>query len=149
MSFLLDTNVVSEWLKPRPNAGLVQWTESADEDRIFLSVVSLAEIRNGIEHMAKGKRHLRLEEWLSHEIPIRFEGRILPIDPMVANACGRIVRRSELLGCSIEAMDALLAATAEVHRLTLVTRNISDFVVLKDVLNPWTEASVQTNPAAR
>ena len=139
MSFLLDTNVVSEWLKPRPNAGLLRWTDSADEDRIFLSVISLVELRYGIERMASGKRQRRLEDWLRHELPIRFEGRILPVDVTVADACGRIVRRSELLGRSIEAMDAFLAATAEVHQLTLVTRNISDFVVLKTVLNPWTE----------
>jgi predicted nucleic acid-binding protein len=139
VSFLLDTNVVSEWLKPRPNAGLLRWTDSADEGRVFLSVISLAELRYGIERMASGKRQRRLEDWLRHELPIRFEGRILPVDATVADACGRIVRRSELLGRSIEAMDAFLAATAEVHRLTLVTRNISDFVVLKAVLNPWTE----------
>ena len=139
MSFLLDTNVVSEWLKPRPNPGLMRWTESADEDHVFLSVISLAELRYGIERMAGGRRQRRLEDWLRHELPIRFEGRILPVDPPVADACGKIVRRSELLGRSIEAMDAFLAATAEVHRLTLVTRNVSDFVVLKNVLNPWTE----------
>jgi toxin FitB len=139
VSFLLDTNVVSEWLKPRPNAGLIKWTESADEDRVFLSVISLAELRYAIERMASGKRQRRLEDWLRHELPVRFEGRILPIDPPVADACGRIVRRSELLGRSIETMDAFLAATAEVHRLTLVTRNISDFAVLHEVLNPWTE----------
>jgi predicted nucleic acid-binding protein len=139
VNFLLDTNVVSEWLKPRPNAGLIHWTESADEERVFLSVISLAELRYGIDRMAAGKRQRRLEDWLRHELPIRFEGRILPVDPTVADACGRIVRRSELLGRSIEAMDAFLAATAEVHRLILVTRNVSDFVVLKQVLNPWTE----------
>ncbi len=139
MSFLLDTNVVTEWLKPNPNPGLMQWTDSADEDHVFLSVISLAELRYGIERMAGGKRQRRLEDWLRHELPIRFEGRILPVDPPVADACGRIVRRSELLGRSIEAMDAFLAATAEIHRLTLVTRNVSDFVVLKQVLNPWTE----------
>lgn len=139
MSFLLDTNVVSEWLKPRPNAGLLRWTDSVDEDRVFLSVISLAELRYGIERMASGKRQRQLEDWLRHELPIRFEDRILPVNATVADACGRIVRRSELLGRSIEAMDAFLAATAEVHRLTLVTRNISDFVVLKTVLNPWTE----------
>ncbi|MFZ0321532.1 MAG: type II toxin-antitoxin system VapC family toxin [Candidatus Sulfotelmatobacter sp.] len=139
MNFLLDTNVVSEWLKPRPNAGLIHWTESADEERVFLSVISLTALRYGIDRMAAGKRQRQLEEWLRHELPIRFEGRILPVDSTVADACGRIVRRSELLGRSIEAMDAFLAATAEVHRLTLVTRNVSDFVVLKQVLNPWTE----------
>jgi predicted nucleic acid-binding protein len=117
----------------------MEWTESADEDHVFLSVISLAELRYGIERMAGGRRQRRLDDWLRHELPVRFEGRILPVDPPVADACGRIVRRSELLGRSIEAMDAFLAATAEVHRLTLVTRNVSDFVVLKNILNPWTE----------
>lgn len=139
MSFLLDTNVVSEWVKPKPNPGVVHWTDSADEDRIFLSVISLAELRYGIDRMASGKRQRRLEEWLRHELPLRFEDRILPVDPSVADACGRIVRHTESLGRSIEAMDAFIAATAQVHQLTLVTRNVSDFVVLKDVVNPWTE----------
>jgi hypothetical protein len=143
VSFLLDTNVVSEWIKPKPNAGLIQWTESADEDRIFLSVISLAELRYGIDRMANGKRRQRLEEWLRYELPRRFEGRILPVDASVADACGRIVRRSELLGRPMEAMDAFLAATADIHRLTLVTRNISDFAVLREVLNPWAEEPTQ------
>jgi hypothetical protein len=117
----------------------MRWTESADEDNVFLSVISLAELRYGIERMAGGRGQRQLDDWLRHELPIRFEGRILPVDSTVADACGRIVRRSELLGRSIEAMDAFLVATAEVHRLTLVTRNVSDFVVLKQVLNPWTE----------
>jgi hypothetical protein len=139
VSFLLDTNVISEWVKPQPDPKLMRWTESVDEDRVFLSVISLAELRYGIDRMASGKRRQRLEEWLRDELPLRFDGRILPIDPPVADACGRIVRRAELLGRSIEAMDAFLAATAEIHQLTFVTRNVSDFVVLKNVLNPWTE----------
>lgn len=117
----------------------MRWTESVDEDSVFLSVISLAELRYGIDRMPSGKRQRRLEEWLRYELTLRFEGRILPVDPSVADACGRIVCRAEALGRPIEAMDAFLAATAEVRRLTLVTRNISDFVVLKHVLNPWTE----------
>jgi predicted nucleic acid-binding protein len=121
----------------------VQWTESADEDRTYLSVISLSELRFGIEKMPQGKRRRRLDNWLRHDLPLRFEDRILPIDPLVADASGKIARRSELAGRSIEAMDAFLAATAEVHRLTLVTRNVKHFVVLKDVLNPWTETASQ------
>jgi len=138
MSFLLDTNAVSEWVKPRPNPGLVGWMESADEDRIFISVVSLAELRYGVERLAAGRRRNRLEEWLRHELPLRFEGRILPIDTDVAEAWGKTVSRSEAAGRPIGAMDAFLAATAEIRRLTLVTRNVSDFPLLKAVLNPWT-----------
>jgi toxin FitB len=138
VNFLLDTNAVSEWVKPRPNPGLIGWSESADEDRIFLSVVSLAELRYGVERMAPGRRRSRLEQWLQHELALRFEGRILPVDANVAEAWGRTVSRSEAAGRPIGAMDALLAATAETHQLTLVTRNVSHFPLLKTVLNPWT-----------
>jgi predicted nucleic acid-binding protein len=138
MNFLLDTNAVSEWVKPRPNPGLIGWMEAADEDRMFLSVVSLAELHYGVELMAAGSRRSRLEQWLQHELPLRFEKRILPVDTNVAQAWGRTVSRSEAAGRPMGAMDALLAATAETHRLTLVTRNVSDFPLLKAVLNPWT-----------
>jgi predicted nucleic acid-binding protein len=138
MSFLLDTNAVSEWVKPRPNAGLMGWMESADEDRIFISVVSLAELRYGVERMAAGSRRCRLEGWLGDELPLRFEGRILPVDTDVAEAWGKTVSRSEAAGRPIGAMDAFLSATAEVRQLTLVTRNVSDFPLLKEVLTPWT-----------
>ena len=137
MNFLLDTNAVSEWVKPRPNPGLIHWIESADEDRVFLSVISLAELRYGVERMPGGARRSRLEQWLRNELPLRFEGRILSVDPNVAEAWGKTVSRSEAMGRPIGVMDAFLAATAEVHRLTLVTRNISDFPTLKTVLNPW------------
>lgn len=137
MNFLLDTNAVSEWVKPRPNPGLIQWMESADEDRVFLSVISLAELRYGVERLPAGARRNRLEHWLRHELPLRFEGRILLVDDPVAEAWGRTVARCEALGHPSGAMDAFFSATAEIHRLTLVTRNVSDFPVLKAVLNPW------------
>lgn len=139
MSFLLDTNVISEWMKPRPNAGVVAWLANVDEDRTFLSVITLTELRYGIERMAAGNRRRRLEEWLADELPLRFEGRVLPIDPGVADACGKVVARSEAVGRRLEVMDAFIAATAEVHRLTVVTRNASDFQsAVRNVLNPWT-----------
>jgi predicted nucleic acid-binding protein len=138
MSFLLDTNAVSEWVKPRPNPGLIGWMESTDEDRVFISVITLAELRYGVERMAAGSRRSRLEQWLRDELPLRFEGRILPVDVDVAEAWGTTLSRSEAAGRPIGAMDAFLAATAEIRRLTLVTRNVSDFPLLKTVLNPWT-----------
>jgi predicted nucleic acid-binding protein len=137
VNFLLDTNAVSEWVKPRPNPGLIRWMESADEDRVFLSVISLAELRYGVERMPPGARRSRLEQWLRDELPLRFERRILPVDNDIAEAWGRTVSRSEALGRPMGAMDAFLSATAEVHHLTLVTRNVSDFVMLKAVVNPW------------
>ena len=140
MSFLLDTNVVSEWVKPRPNAGVVAWLAEADEDRIFVSVITLAELRYGIERLAAGHRRRRLDEWLRHELPLRFEGRVLSIDAAIADAWGKIVARSEAVGRPIGVTDAFIAASAEVHGLTLVTRNASDFEpTLKSIVNPWTE----------
>lgn len=139
MSFLLDTNVISEWMKPRPNPGVVTWLAEVDEDRTFLSVITLTELRYGIERMAAGHRRRRLEVWLEEELPLRFEARILPIDPAVADACGKVVARSETVGRRMEVMDAFIAATAEVHRLTVVTRNASDFQpAVRNLLNPWT-----------
>jgi predicted nucleic acid-binding protein len=139
VSFLLDTNVVSEWIKPRPNPGVVAWIADVDEDRVFLSVVTLAQLRYGIERLAPGQRRTRLGDWLEDELPLRFEGRILNIHLAVADTCGRLVARAEAMGRPTEAMDAFIAATAEVHGLTVVTRNISDFQSLaKNVLDPWT-----------
>ena len=137
MNFLLDTNAVSEWVKPRPNPGLIRWMESADEDRVFLSVISIAELRYGVDRMPLGARRSRLDQWLRDELPLRFEGRILSVDQNVAGVWGKIASRSEALGRPIGAMDAFLSAIAEVHRLTLVTRNISDFALLTAVVNPW------------
>ena len=135
--FLLDTNAVSEWVKPQPNSGLIDWMDATDEDRIFLSVVSLAEIRYGVECVAEGKRRRRLEHWLEEELPLRFEGRVLPFDPSIADSWGRTVSRYEAAGRPMGVIDAFLSATAEAHQMTLVTRNVSDFALLKMVLNPW------------
>lgn len=137
MNFLLDTNAVSEWVKPRPNPGLIRWMNEADEDRIFLSVVTLAELSYGIDQMPESARRRRLEQWRQQELPLRFEGRIVPIDEKVAETWGRTVSRTESAGRPMSAMDAFLAATAEVHQFTLVTRNVSHFRLLRDVVNPW------------
>ena len=104
--------------------------------------MSIAELRYGIERMSAGKRRSRLKQWLHDELPLRLEGRILPVDAVIAGAWGRTVSVNEAVGrpieAPIEAMDALLAATAETHQMTLVTRNVSDFSLLKSILNPWT-----------
>jgi len=138
VNFLLDTNIVSEWVKPHPKSGVAAWLAEADEDRVFVSVITLAEVRYGVERLAASTRRKRLNEWLEEELPLRFEGRILNVDSKIADACGRTIARAEALGRRIDAMDALLAATAEAHDLILVTRNVSDFdPVLKTMINPW------------
>lgn len=139
MSFLLDTNVVSEWMKPRPNPGVVTWLAEADEDRTYLSVITLTELRYGIDRLPPGARRKKLEQWLQDEMPLRFEGRILTIDVTIAHECGRILSQSETLGRKMEVMDGFVAATAVIHDLAVVTRNVSHFEqAAKSVVNPWT-----------
>jgi len=138
VSYLLDTNVVSEWVKPRPDPHLGMWLDEVNDEQVFLSVVSLAEIRRGIELMAVGTRRDRLAGWLSNELPERFERRVLSIDAAIADAWGVIMARARRDGIGLDTMDAFLAATADVYGMTLVTRNTSDFVRLGVVLlNPW------------
>lgn len=139
MNFLLDTNVVSEWVKPRPNPGVVAWLSCVDEDRVFLSVITLTELRYGIERMMSGERRKRLTEWLEQEVPQRFDKRILKVDLMVADACGKLVASAEAHGRRMEAMDALIAATVIVHGLSLVTRDVSHFqFAIQAIVAPWT-----------
>lgn len=125
--WLIDTNIISEWVKPRPDVAVVRWLEEVDEDRAFVSVISLAEIRFGVERLAPGRSRTRLDQWLREELPTRFEGRIVPVDEEVADACGRLLAQARRAGRGLEAMDALIAATCEVRDLVLATRNLADF----------------------
>jgi toxin FitB len=139
VTFLLDTNVVSEWVKPQPDPGVVRWLADADEDRLYLTVVTLAELRHGIERLDVGARRKRIEAWID-ELKERFEQRILPIDENVAEYWGRLMARSEAKGRRIHVMGGFLAATAEVHGLTLVTRNVEDFATAGCPLySPWAD----------
>ena len=127
MSFLLDTNVISEWVKPQPDPNVMAWMAEVDEDRVYLSVASLAEIQHGIELLCPGHRRDRLERWLEEDLPTRFEGRILDIDRRVAAMWGVMMSRGRRAGRPAGVMDAFFAATAEIHGLTLVTCNTRDF----------------------
>ncbi len=140
MRFLLDTNVVSEWVKTRPDPGLVTWLGGLDEEQVFLSVVTLAELQYGIVRLPTGRRRERLHRWLQDELRERFDGRILPVDHLVALVWGEITAQCAAAGRRIEAMDALIAATARVHALELVTRNAKDFEATRiSVRNPWSD----------
>lgn len=141
MSFLLDTNVVSEWVKPRPDRGVIRWLSETDEDRVFISVVTLAEIRHGIELLTESVRRRRLDEWLRDELPQRFEGRVLAVDRSIADSWGKVMARSQAAGRPVGAIDGFIAATAHALDLTLVTRNVGDFeAVVSDIVNPWVRA---------
>ena len=139
MRFLLDTNVVSEWTKPRPNEGVIQWLAEVEEDDVFVSVVTFAEIRHGVERLPAGEGRRRLDEWLRNDLALRFEERVIGVDGAIADEWGRVIALREARGRPIGAMDALIAATAQIHDLTVVTRNPTDFQAsVKAVLNPWT-----------
>jgi predicted nucleic acid-binding protein len=101
MNSLLDTNVVSEWVKPRPDPGVITWLAEVDEDRVFLSVVTLAELRYSIERMPVGARRNRLNLWLREELPLRFTGRILPVTPAVAEAWGYVAAHEAKRGAAL------------------------------------------------
>ena len=138
MSFLLDTNVVSEWVKAAPNANVVAWLGAVDEESVFLSVMTLAELRRGVELLPVGRRRTRLERWVADDLTSRFEDRIVPVDRLVAEAWGLIMVRSLGAGHNLGVMDGFFAATAAAHQLTLVTRNTSHFERLGiQHLNPW------------
>jgi len=138
LSFLLDTNVISEWVKPQPHKGVIRWLAEADEDRVFISVISIAEIRRGLERIAKGRRRDRIAGWLWEDLPVRFEGRILPVDLAIAHEWGVTIERAGSRGIVLNVMDAFLAATAHTRELTLVTRNTKDFQDLGlSLFDPW------------
>ena len=140
MNFLLDTNVIFEPMKQRPNGGVLAWLAKVNEDSVFLSVVTITELRYGIERLAAGRRRGRLDTWLRNELTARFDPKTSRLSAMeqVADACGRLVARSESLGRPMEPRDAFIAATAEVHGLALVTHNASDFEAkVKNIVTPW------------
>jgi predicted nucleic acid-binding protein len=136
--FLLDTNVVSELIRPVPDDNVVRWIEETDESILFLSVLTLGEIRQGVERLGSGRRRGRLESWLQVDLPARFQGRILLIDESITDRWGRVSAIAAAKGKPVPVIDGLLAATALHHNLTLVTRNGSDVVGTGvPTLNPW------------
>jgi toxin FitB len=137
--FLLDTNVVSELIKPKPDGNVRRWIEETDESILFLSVLTLGEIRNGIEGLRSGRRRGRLESWLQADLRSRFHDRILPIHEGIADRWGTITATAAAAGKPVPVIDGLLAATALHYNLTLVTRNGSDVAGTGvPTLNPWT-----------
>jgi predicted nucleic acid-binding protein len=137
--FLLDTNCISEEVKPHPNPGVVSWMREVDPTRVFLSVLTLGEILYGIGGLAPGRNRLRLETWLDVDIRVQFSERLLPVTANIAERWASITRQTKARGRALPAIDGLLAATALEHNLTLATRNTKDFDIAQvSVFNPWT-----------
>ncbi|MGO8122063.1 type II toxin-antitoxin system VapC family toxin [Rhizobium ruizarguesonis] len=140
MRLLLDTNVLSEVTRPRPDAHVLQWLDDLDEDRAFISVVSIAEIRRGVALMERGRKRDALAEWLAQDLPQRFEQRVIPVDQAVAITWGDLMGLAKRSGRGLSSMGGLIAATAIAQDLTLATRNIKDFESLGiELVDPWIE----------
>jgi toxin FitB len=138
MKFLLDTCVISELMAKRPNQAVMQWIESVDEDRLYLSVITIGEIRKDIAKLADSPRKLELQEWLSDHLLSRFSDRIVVIDAGVMLDWGQLVGNLERLGKPMPLMDSLIAATVLRDGFILVTRNEADFECADvRMLNPF------------
>jgi predicted nucleic acid-binding protein len=136
--FLLDTNVISELIKAKPDARVRAWIDGTDETVLFLSVLTIGEIRKGIVKLTDHGRRVALEAWLDSVLALRFSGRILPINQAIADRWGRIAAEASVAKATLPVIDALLAATALHHDLTLVTRNTKDVArTHASLFNPW------------
>ena len=136
--YLLDTNCISELVRVRPDPGVIAWMDAAEEELLYLSVLTFGEIRKGLAELPQSKRRMRLETWLETELRARFAGRILPIDVEVADRWGVLAASAKKEGKALSTIDGMLAATALQHNLTLVSRNVRDFAPTQvQVLNPW------------
>ncbi len=135
--FLLDTNVVSDPSKVMPNAGLQAWFAAASEETLFLSVVTIGEIRRGVEMIANPTTKAMFETFLA-ALRTRFAHRLLAFDDAVAERWGRLLGTLAVKGVKLPAIDSLIAATALHHDLVVVTRNDADFSRAGiPVLNPF------------
>ena len=138
MTYLLDTCVISELVKPRPNPRVVSWIKEQEEESLFLSVITIGEIQKGISKLYPSQRRSNLAAWLQQDLPARFAGRVIPINDEVALVWGQLLGDAESKGRRIPVIDAFLAATALVYGFTLVTRNTPDIVDTgTSLLNLW------------
>jgi predicted nucleic acid-binding protein len=136
--YLLDTNVISELIKLRPESKVVSWFQATSEELLYLSVLAIGEIRKGIDSLPRSNKRALLESWLANDLVLRFAGRILAVNLDIAERWGLICAQAKIAGASLAVIDGLMAATALHHNLTLVTRNTKDVQVAGiNTLNPW------------
>jgi predicted nucleic acid-binding protein len=138
VGFLLDTCLLSEAWKPAPNGGVLEWLASSNEEELFLSVLSLGELKTGIDRLPPGKKRERLSrDYVA--LRSRFSSRVLAVNDVVAERWAALTADAIRAGKHVHVVDGLLAATALVFGLTVVTRNVGDFVAASvPVLDPWT-----------
>lgn len=140
LNFLLDTNVLSEATRTRPDPNVAAWLSTQSSLRFYVSVVSIAEIRKGILLLPEGRKRRKLESWLVSELLPSFAGRVLPLGEEEMSEWSALQAEAERAGRKLPAIDSFIAATARCHGLTLATRNTNDFRHCHiSLLNPWTE----------
>lgn len=139
MNYLLDTCVISELIKPKPDLQVAKWVRSQDEESLFLSVITIGEIQKGISKLPDGrKKKQKLQSWLNNELQARFKGRILEITISISRVWGQVLGACENKGVTLPAIDSLIASQGIFHKMTIVTRNISDMEPSGALLfNPW------------
>ncbi len=139
MNYLLDTCILSEYVKKKPNFQVIQWLDEQNEDSLFISILTIAELKKGIIKIKKSQasRYQKLNNWLL-KIEKRFSDRILPLNKNILDTWATICGESEAIGKKLPIMDSLIASTATQHNLIIVTRNIDDFKFSSNQLfNPW------------
>jgi tRNA(fMet)-specific endonuclease VapC len=136
--YLLDTNVPSEFSRDRPEPCVVEWLKAQPATMLYLSVVTIGEIRKGLVVLPQGRRRTDLEAWFHTDLLIWFRNRILPVTHSIADRWGVLEGQRQLKGTPLNTADGMIAATALAHDFTLVTRNVKDFAGLDVVIfNPW------------
>ena len=138
MNYILDTNVISELVAERPDPNVVRWIDNVDYQAVYLSVITVGELKKGIAKLPDSQRKTVLDTWLMGDLLVRFQDHILPIDTSVMLTWGSLVARMETIDKPMPAIDSLIAATALHHEYTVVTRNVGDFEHTGvSLLNPW------------
>jgi len=138
MSYLIDTCCISELVKKEPNPNVLKWFADLDELSMYLSVITFGELRKGIEKLPDSKKKKELNRWVKEDLNQRFKNRVLNITIEEVNKWGEILAASEKDGRPLPAIDSLIAATALVHDLSVVTRNTQDMEGSGvEVVNPW------------
>lgn len=139
MNFLLDTNIISEPKQKRPSKRVLEWLDAQDESKLFLSVLTVGEIKKGITRLESSKKKATLEKWLE-QLRMRFSRRILPLSEKTFLVWGKMSGEFERKGTVRPAFDSLLEATALEHEMILVTRNVKNFQDSQvTILNPWAD----------
>jgi len=138
MKYLLDTCLISELVRKRPDPKVLAWVSECDEELAFLSVLTLGEIQKGISRLSDRKRKSALQKWLDTDLRLRFQDRVLSVTEDIAKAWGNLQGEAEAKGIAIGAIDGLIGATALAHNLSVVTRNSADLSRTGAmVINPW------------